>query len=207
MLQCKILLVDDHAAVRAGYRRFIEMEKHLLVAGEASNANDAWALLEQEKIDLAVVDISMPGQSGFELIKRLRLKHPTLKIVVLSMHDTPVIASKAIEQGANGYVTKSSPPEELIQVIHRVLGNQVASSSDIENAQVNVEVLTAREMDIVRSLTAGATIEQTAISLGISAKTVSNNLSQIRQKLNLQTDFELAFWAWNKGLNTRPLST
>lgn len=207
MLQCNILLVDDHAAVRAGYRRFIEMENDLVVAAEAGNANDAWAVLDTKQIDLVVVDISMPGQSGFELIKRLRLKRPALKIVVLSMHDTPVIAGKAIEQGANGYVTKSSPPEELVHVIHRVLGNQVASSSDIENAQESLEVLTAREMDIVRSLTAGATIEQTATALGISAKTVSNNLSQIRQKLNLQTDFELAFWAWNKGLNPRPLST
>lgn len=226
-LDTTVLLVDDHAAVRTGYRRFIEMEHDLRVVHEASNAEQAVAWLNTNQVDLAIMDISMPGQSGLELIRRVRLKWPELPIVILTMHDSPVVASKALEQGAMGYVTKSSPPEELINALRRVLsgvrhvssdlaaevthrpkatGSAPPLTDDVPQGGVAPGGLSPREVDIVRMLAEGRTIEQTAESLGISSKTVSNNLSQIRQKLGVQTDFELAFWAWSQGVARKPPS-
>jgi len=229
-LESRIILVDDHAAVRAGYKRFIDSESDMIVVGEAGNADQAFALLKTTTCDALVLDISMPGQSGLELIKRVRLKWPKLALVVLSMHDSPVVASKALEQGARAYVTKSSEPEELIQGIRMALGEQTFVSSDVqsqglltgtrpqpgqenllqaihETSELGPNLtcgLTAREVDVVRLLVEGHTIEQVAVSLGISGKTVSNNLSHIRQKLGVQTDFELAFWAWSQGFGRKP---
>ena len=229
-LESRIILVDDHAAVRAGYKRFIDSETDLIVVGEAGNADQAFALLKTHACDALVLDISMPGQSGLELIKRVRLKWPKLALVVLSMHDSPVVAAKALEQGARAYVTKSSEPEELIQGIRMALGEQTFVSGDVQSqglfnstgpqhAQENLQQhphatqepattltcgLTPREVDVVRLLVEGHTIEQVGVSLGISGKTVSNNLSQIRQKLGVQTDFELAFWAWSQGFGRKP---
>lgn len=218
-LDSKIILVDDHAAVRSGYKRFIDSENDLVVVGEASNAEQAFALLKTTACDALVLDISMPGQSGLELIKRVRLKWPKVALIVLSMHDSPVVAAKALEQGARAYVTKSSDPDELIQGIRKALGAQTFVSSDVEPQHINPDNthptaaeahpiaasgLTPREVDVVRLLMEGNTIEQAAENLGISSKTVSNNLSQIRQKLGVQTDFELAFWAWNQGFGRKP---
>ncbi|WP_171035200.1 response regulator transcription factor [Limnobacter alexandrii] len=229
-LESRIILVDDHSAVRAGYKRFIDSEHDLSVVGEASNADQAFALLKTQACDALVLDISMPGQSGLELIKRVRLKWPRLALIVLSMHDSPVVAAKALEQGARAYVTKSSEPDELIQAIRMALGEQTFVSSDVqtqgmltgalpvqppekqnvpsdgtgESPTVTASGLTPREVDVVRLLVEGHTIEQVGISLGISGKTVSNNLSQIRQKLGVHTDFELAFWAWSQGFGRKP---
>ncbi|WP_370263077.1 response regulator [Limnobacter sp.] len=223
-----IVLIDDHAAVRSGYRRFIDSEHDLKVVGEGGNADEAFALLKSTPCDALVLDISMPGQSGLELIRRVKIHWPKLPIVVLSMHDSPVIASKAFEQGANGYVTKSSDPEELVLGLRKVLSGQKHVSKDIVAqgldstllveansglpGQVNgpamgpqlPSALTPREVEVVRLLAEGNTIEQAAAGLGISTKTVSNNLSQIRQKLGVNTDFELAFWAWSHGLGKIP---
>ncbi|WP_334119667.1 response regulator transcription factor [Limnobacter sp.] len=200
-LESRIILVDDHAAVRSGYKRFIDSESDMVVVGEAGNADMAFALLKTQPCDVLVLDISMPGQSGLELIKRVRLKWPTLALVVLSMHDSPVVAAKALEQGARAYVTKSSDPNELILGIRKALGEQTYVSTDV---QAQASGLTPREVDVVRLLVEGHTIDQVAGSLGISSKTVSNNLSQIRQKVGVQTDFELAFWAWSQGFARKP---
>lgn len=229
-LESRIVLVDDHAAVRSGYKRFIDTEHDLRVVGEASNAEQAFELLKTTPCDALVLDVSMPGQSGLELIKRLGLKWPRLPLVVLSMHDSPVVASKALEQGAKGYVTKSSDPDQLIQALRKAISGQTHVSPDIQSQGLVLETpnraletntgndsppeqqthemqvggLTPREVDVVRLLLEGKTIDQVAASLGISSKTVSNNLSQIRQKVGVQTDFELAFWAWSQGLGRKP---
>lgn len=200
-LESRIILVDDHAAVRSGYKRFIDSESDMVVVGEAGNADQAFALLKTQPCDVLVLDISMPGQSGLELIKRVRLKWPRLALVVLSMHDSPVVAAKALEQGARAYITKSSDPNELILGIRKAVGEQTYVSTDV---QAQTSGLTPREVDVVRLLVEGQTIDQVATSLGISSKTVSNNLSQIRQKVGVQTDFELAFWAWSQGFARKP---
>lgn len=200
-LESRIILVDDHAAVRSGYKRFIDSESDMVVVGEASNAEQAFGMLKTTACDALVLDISMPGQSGLELIKRVLLKWPKLAVIVLSMHDSPVVATKALEQGAKAYVTKSSDPEELILGIRKALGEQSYVSSDVQSQSTG---LTPREVDVVRLLVEGHTIDQVAVSLGISGKTVSNNLSQIRQKVGVQTDFELAFWAWSQGFGKKP---
>jgi two-component system, NarL family, response regulator FusR len=229
-LESRIILVDDHAAVRSGYKRFIDSEHDMVVVGEACNADEAFALLKSTACDALVLDISMPGQSGLELIKRVKLKWPKLALLVLSMHDSPVVAAKALEQGARAYITKSSDPNELILGLRSALGEQTFVSSDVQvqsvftagtsatpgthNTTKNEQMvvppgaqtsgLTPREIDVVRMLVEGSTIDQVATSLGISSKTVSNNLSQIRQKLGVHTDFELAFWAWSQGFARKP---
>lgn len=202
-LRNTIILVDDHAAVRAGYRRFLDDEHDMLVVGEAANSEQAYELLGQTGCDVLVLDISLPGQSGLDLLKRILIKWPKQRVIVLSMHDSPVIADKALQLGAMGYVTKSSEPEELVMAIRRTAAGLQYQSKDLASED-QAAALTARETDIVRLLVQGKTLDQVAESLGISSKTVSNNLSQIRQKLGLNTDFELAAWAWSQGLAEAP---
>lgn len=202
-LRNTIILVDDHAAVRAGYRRFLDDEHDMLVVGEAANSEQAYELLGQTGCDVLVLDISLPGQSGLDLLKRILIKWPKQRVIVLSMHDSPVIADKALQLGAMGYVTKSSEPEELVMAIRRTAAGLQYQSKDLASEE-QAAALTARETDIVRLLVQGKTLDQVAESLGISSKTVSNNLSQIRQKLGLNTDFELAAWAWSQGLAEAP---
>lgn len=197
----RILLVDDHAVVRAGYRRFLEQEPGYEVIAESSSGEEAYALLQtREHPDIVVLDLTMPGGGGLSTLRRLKIRWPLLPVLVCSMHDNLAFAVQAMRAGANGYVTKSSDPAFMVVAVRRVLGGATALSPDIEaklertsgsNAQQPTLGLSLREFEIFRLIAAGKSHEEIAALLNLSAKTVANNHSLIKQKLGISTDIEL----------------
>jgi two-component system, NarL family, invasion response regulator UvrY len=197
----ELLLVDDHAVVRQGYRRLMERRPDLHVAAEAADAEEALQCLRTHPIDLIVLDLSLPGMGGIELIRRILQRYPEVRILVFSMHRDPLFASQALRAGALGYITKSSTPETLIHAIYKVARNEKVLSPDIapemalsllDGESNPASELSPREFEILRLLLGGQAVEEIAAILNISPKTVQNTHYQIKAKLGVRSDFELA---------------
>ena len=196
----RILLVDDHAVVRAGYRRFLETEPDYRVVAEASSGEEAYTLLQSNQPDVVVLDLSMPGRGGLSTLRRIKLRWPLLAVLVCSMHDNLAFALQAMRAGANGYVTKSSDPAFMVTAVRRVLTGtpvmspdvalKLASASTLDSEQPTLG-LSVREFEIFRLIAAGRSHDEIADLLCVSAKTVANNHSLIKQKLGVNTDIEL----------------
>jgi two-component system invasion response regulator UvrY len=195
-----ILLVDDHAIVREGYRSLLQKQPRLRVVAEANDGATAYRLFKETQPDLVIMDLTMPGIGGFETIKRIRQWDPAARILVFTMHLNATYAVQAIRAGAKGYVTKSSPPEELLRAIFEVLRGRTATSADIDHElalshvageAAAVEILTAREFEILRLLLAEQTTEKIAGILHVSPKTVANTRYLIKSKLGVSSDIEL----------------
>ncbi len=195
----RILLIDDHAVVRAGYRRFLEQEPGYAVIGEAGSAEEGYQQLQQLSPDIVVLDLSMPGEGGLSGLRRFKLRWPLLPVLVFSMHDHLAFALQALRAGANGYVTKSSEPQFMVAAVRRVLEGELAVSPDLGARLARAGGtgapptlgLTVREFDIFRLIASGKTHEEIADLLCLSTKTVTNLHSLIRQKLGIATDIEL----------------
>ena len=203
-----VLLLDDHAVVRTGYRRLIDAEPDMQVVAEAATAAEAYALLQQQHIDLAVVDISLRGTSGIDAIRRIVTRDISAKVLVLSMHDNPGIVTQAMRAGALGYLTKSSEPGDLLDAIRTVARGRRVLSPDV--AQVLAEAsldqeqmlnrLTPREFEVLRMVASGEETRQIASCMHLSPKTVLNHLSMVRQKLETDSDFKQLRLAVRHGL-------
>jgi DNA-binding NarL/FixJ family response regulator len=194
----RILLVDDHTVVRAGYRRFLEQEPDCQVVGEASSGEEAYLLLQTIEPDVVILDLSMPGQGGLPVLRRIKLRWPLLPVLVFSMHDNLPFVVQALRAGATGYITKSSEPESMVRAVRSVVAGTQTLSPDValrlEQASSSSQPtlgLSLREFDIFRLLASGKTHEEIASLLNVSVKTVANNQSLIRQKLGISTDIEL----------------
>ena len=205
----KLMLVDDHAIVRSGFRRMLEQEPNLHIVAEADNGERAYALYVKEMPDVVVMDLSMPGMSGFEIIRRIVAREPTARILVFSMHEDAMRAERAIQLGARGYVTKSSAPEVLAKAIVEVAAGRPFLSADVAQSIAHsklagednpLKVLTAREFEIFRLLVAGRGAADIARILNLSAKTVANNRTLINQKLRASGDVELVLLALRHNL-------
>ena len=211
-MRWRVMLVDDHAVVRAGYRRLLEDEPDLVVVGEQADADGAHAALGrvpagsppgQCAADLLVLDLSMPGRSGLDLLRRAALRWPRLRVLVFSMHDSPAMVTQALKAGAAGFVTKSSEPEVLVQALRRIAaGEAPVLSPDLDRALPGGVApppphlsLSPREFDVLRGLLEGQTLEQIADRLRLSPKTVSNYQTAIRQRLGVATAVELLHYA------------
>lgn len=203
-----VLLLDDHAVVRTGYRRLIDAEPDMQVVAEAATATEAYARLQEQPIDLAVVDISLRGTSGIDAIRRIVVRDIDVKVLVLSMHDNPGIVTQAMRAGALGYLTKSSEPGDLLDAIRTVARGRRVLSPDV--AQVLAEAsldqeqmlnrLTPREFEVLRMVASGEETRQIASCMHLSPKTVLNHLSMVRQKLETDSDFKLLRLAVRHGL-------
>ncbi len=199
-----ILLVDDHAIVREGYRSLIKKQPDMEVIAEASDGNQAYLHFKTYAPDVTVMDLSMPGQSGVETIARIKQRNSAAKILVFTMHQNPRFAIQAIRAGALGYVTKSSPPDILLKAIRDVYRGRRTLSPDIAQAlalektgheTIALETLTAREFEILRLLAEANSKEDIAKILNISFKTVSNCHYLIKRKLGVASDIELTHLA------------
>lgn len=199
-----ILLVDDHAIVREGYRALLKKQPNLEVVAEAADANQAYQLYKLHLPDVTIMDLSLPGQSGIEIISRIKHRNPRVKIVVFTMHQNPRFAAQAMNAGALGYVTKSSPPEVLLNAIFDVNSGRRALSPDIAQAlalekigheTAALETLSIREFEILRLLAEGRSKEEIAHTLNISPKTVANCHYLIKSKIGVDNDIELVHWA------------
>lgn len=204
----RIILIDDHAVVRNGYRRLLDAEPGLQVVGEAASADEANALVLRTTADVALVDLSLRGSSGIEAIRGMLARCPELKVLVLSMHEGAGHITQALRSGALGYLTKYCEPGEVIDGIRRIAAGKRVFSPEI--AQVLAEAaadgdgalahLTPREFEVLRMLVQGESANVIASSMHLSPKTVLNYLSLIRQKLDADTDFKLLHLAARHGL-------
>jgi DNA-binding NarL/FixJ family response regulator len=201
----KVMLVDDHAVVRTGYRRLLDDEPDLWVCSEHGDADEAYVALGQglqPQVDVMVLDLSMPGRSGLALLRRAKLRWPGLRVLVFSMHDNPAMVAQAFKAGAQGYVTKSSEPAVLVQVLRQVArGDAGVCSPDVATAglqplaQPPHVLLSVREFEVLRGLVQGLTVDQIAEQMHLSSKTVSNYQTQIRQRLGVSTAVDLLRYA------------
>ena len=208
-----ILLVDDHAIVREGYRSVLGRQPGLRVVAEAADGAEAYRLFKATRPDLVVMDLTMPGVGGIEAIRHIRQWDPAALILVFTMHQNAAFAVQAIRAGARGYVTKTSPPEALVRAVFDVLGGRIALSPDIDHElalsrladqPVAAEVLTAREFGVLHMLLAERSAEDIAELLHLSPKTVANLHSLIKSKLGVGSDIELVCFALRQGLLTAP---
>jgi DNA-binding NarL/FixJ family response regulator len=204
----RVGLVDDHAVVRAGYRRLVELEDDLEVVAEFADAESAYAALSRGEacpLDLLVLDLSLPGQGGLELLRRLGQRRPDLRALVFSMHDAPATVRQCLRAGAAGFVTKSSAPEVLVDALRRIGRGEIALSADVAAAAASDAppphaALSVREFDILQRLVAGHGVEQIAQTLHLSAKTVANYQTEIRRKLDVGNAVELLRYAQRHGI-------
>jgi DNA-binding NarL/FixJ family response regulator len=203
----RILIVDDHPLIREGMRGTINREADLMVCGEAENASQAVEAFQKLAPDLALVDITLPGRSGLELVKDLKAIRPNAIILAISMHDESLYAERMLRAGASGYITKDQPPAELLKAIRQVLDNRVYVSKEVsENLlrrlsgkpQANrspMEILTDREFEILRFIGEGKSLKEIAWQLHITGKTVAVHSANIREKLRLQSTAQLIRFA------------
>lgn len=203
-----VLLVDDHAVVRAGYRRLIDAESDMRLVAEAENADQAIAAVREHPIDVVIMDLSLREGSGLDAIGRLLERQPQLRVLVFSMHQSAGHVTQALRKGALGYITKHSDPLEMIAAIRTVAQGKRVFSSDIAHVlaceavqhQNPLFCLTPREFDILRLFSTGAAPSAVGEQLHLSPKTVQNHLSNIRSKLEVGSEMELLLLAARHGL-------
>jgi DNA-binding NarL/FixJ family response regulator len=204
-----IVLVDDHAVVRAGVRRLLEQEPLFEVIGEAESGEKAYQIFGELKPDVMVMDLSMPGMGGLESIRRILMRYEKAKILVLSMHEDLSFANQALKLGAKGYLTKNTLADDLVKSIETVtqgdvfLSDEIAKKMAMQSISGNqdpVHELSAREFEIFRLLAEGLDIDAISSTLNISSKTVSNYQTMIKQKLNINTPIELIRYAIKVGV-------
>ena len=196
----KVFLVDDHAVVREGYRRLLERSAGITVVGEAANAAEAYTEFQRVQPDVVVMDISLPGASGIDALRRILAREPGAKVLMFSMHEESIFATRAFQAGALGYITKASAPEILVDAVRAVAQGKRTISPDMAQALAlqavsggapTLEVLSQREFEVMRLLVQGLTLNDIAQQLQLSYKTVANHQSAIRQKLNVETHAQL----------------
>jgi len=203
----RILIVDDHPMMREGLRGTIKGEPDLEICGEAEDAKQALERLGNCKPDLVLMDITLPGKNGLELIKDIRVTHPNLPILVLSMHDESLYAERALRAGAGGYITKQQSPAELISAIRKVMDGQTYVSRQLSEKILKIysgrqvattsplETLTDREFEVFHLIGEGKTTGNIATNLHLSPKTVAVHYANIRRKLKLETYSDLIRYA------------
>ena len=209
--QITVLLVDDHAVVREGYRRLLERHGDIAVIGEAADAAEAHALFSALDPQIVVMDITLPGTSGIEAMHRMLLYKPGTRVLVFSMHEEAIFARRALQAGAFGYLTKASAPDVLVEAVHAVAEGKKYLSGDIARKlalrevgveQQGADKLSAREFEVLHLLAQGRSIKEIAESMGINSKTVANHQSMIKQKLGADTAIQLLIKANQLGMET-----
>jgi two-component system invasion response regulator UvrY len=203
-----VLLVDDHAVVREGYRRLLERDDSLAVVGEAATAADAIRCDGELKPDVVVLDIALPGVSGIEILRRIIARRPDARVLMFSMYQDGIYASRAINAGARGYLSKASAPDLLVEAVRCVAGGQRYLSPDVEQAMTKqsstenqlADSLSTRELEVLRMLTQGYGVEEIGERLGLSPKTAANHQSSIKQKLGANSALQLILIAQQFGL-------
>ena len=203
----RILLIDDHPIVRLGVRRILSEHFNPVLIGEAGDAESGATQALNEDWDVVVLDITMPGAVGLDVLKHLREQRPTLPILVLSIHPANQFARRALHAGASGYVTKDTAPSELVGAIEEVkrgrryVSDAVKATMGGTRAKITThETLSDREYQALRMLGSGRTVSEISEELGLSVKTVSTYRARVLQKLGMRTNAELMRYAMENGL-------
>ena len=205
----RVLLVDDHAVVREGYRRLLERTPEIEVVAEAATGEDAYRAFCDLNPDVVVMDINLTGMSGIEAARRMLAREPDARILVFSMHEDALFGSRALQAGARGYVTKASAPEVLVEAVKAVSAGRLYISHDmaqelalqtVPGQDLPLNALSPREFEVFRLLAEGKSVGDIARILSLSQKTVANYQSLIKQKLDADTSAQMVWIALKRGL-------
>jgi len=206
----RVLLVDDHAVVRTGFRLLLQSQPDISVVAEAQSGEAACQMYADLTPDVVVMDLGMPGMGGLEALRRIRSRNPAARVLALSAHDDPMHARRALREGALGFLSKRSAPEALIEAIaciaagQRYLDPNLAQKlalAEIEGATRSpIEQLSEREFEVFIRLAGGATVQKIADDLKLSASTIGTHLYNIKQKLGVVNQSELTLLAIRHGL-------
>jgi len=206
----KILIADDHAIVREGLKQILAATPDMVVAGEATSGNEALKMARQTPYDLVLLDISLPGKNGLEVLKQLRLESARMPILMLSMYPEEQYALRALKAGANGYLTKESAPDELITAIGKVsrggnyvsasLAEKLAAYLGRETDKRPHQLLSDREYQVMLLIASGKTVSEIAHELMLSVKTISTNRARSLQKLGMKSNSEFTYYAVKESL-------
>jgi two-component system invasion response regulator UvrY len=206
----KILLADDHAVVRHGVKQILDAAFPQSVFGEAQNGRELLALVRNEKWDIVVLDLTMQGGSGLDVLKQIKHDHPQLPVLILSMYPEEQYAVRAIKAGAAGYLNKEGAPEELVTALQKIFeGGQYISSSVADELVQHMrqaddrplhEQLSDREYQVLCMIASGKEVKQISMDLSLSAKTISTYRARLLEKMNMQTNAELTHYAVQNGL-------
>jgi two-component system, NarL family, invasion response regulator UvrY len=201
----RILIADDHAVVRRGLRQTVSEEHDMTVVGEASNAQELLGLVRKQPCDVVVLDISMPGRSGLDVLVELHREYTRLPVLVLSMHSEDQYAMRALRIGAAGYLTKETAPEELVKAIRKVvtggkyitpsLAEKLALGLGKDSEQPLHETLSEREYEVMCLIASGKSVTDISTELSLSVKTISTYRARILEKMNLKNNAELMHYA------------
>ena len=210
----RVLIADDHAIVREGLKRILEGQEGIEIAGEATNGHEVVRAVRDVEFDVLLLDMSMPGRSGMELIRQVKSEKPKLRILVLSMHEEHQYAVRAIRAGASGYLTKESAATLLVAAIRKVgaggafisaeVAEQLALSAMPHAAGPAHATLSDREFQVFQRLVAGAGVTQIAGDLNLSVKTVSTHKARLMEKLGVANQAELIHYALKHRLSEDP---
>ncbi|MBI4788993.1 MAG: response regulator transcription factor [Chloroflexi bacterium] len=200
-----ILIADDHALIREGFKKILKSQPDLTLVGEASNARELFARLAHLNVDIVLLDISMPGESGLEALKELRQKYPRLPVLILSVHPEERFAVRALKSGAAGYITKESAVEELVQAIRKIVGGgkyvsvalaeHLADELEAGNGRPLHEMLSNREFQVMRMIASGKKSSDIAEELSVSLSTVNTYRNRIFEKMKMQSNVDLTRYA------------
>jgi DNA-binding NarL/FixJ family response regulator len=201
----KILIADDHAVVRRGIREILEETPDLLVGAEAATAGDVLRLVRDQRWDVVVLDVHLPGANGLELLHEVRRERPEMRVLVLTGYPEEQYALRAIKAGAMGFLTKESAPEKLVDAVRKIaaggryvgedVAQMLASAVAGDGSGAPHERLSNREFEVLRMLASGKTVSQVAENLSLSVKTVSTHRTRILQKMGMKTNAELTHYA------------
>lgn len=203
----RLLLVDDHPVVRAGYQRFLEQTDGISVVAQAGDAGAAWDAFVRHEPDFTLTDLSLPGGSGLELLRRIRVRRADARVLVFSMYDSPMLVRRAFDAGASGFLSKQSTPQSLLDAVRVIAAGGRYLSTQLPPALLQrsldddrLDALTPREFEIFRLLARGESPLECARALNLSAKTVSNHQTMIKEKLGVATSAALVHVAIRHGV-------
>ena len=210
----RVVVADDHAIVREGLKRIVSSLAGMMVLGEAADGAEVMARVRELEFDVLLLDLSMPGRSGMELIRQVHAERPRLRILVLSMHQELQYAVRSIKSGASGYLTKESAPDQLEQAIRKIASGGAFVSAEVAQQlalgampggqTLPHEGLSAREFEVFHLLVAGVSVTDAAARLNLSVKTISTHKSNLMHKMELQSTAELVRYAMTHGLVEQP---
>lgn len=206
----RALIVDDHEIVRKGIVHILSEAPDMVVAGDVSNENEALSFIRNNEVDLVLLDISMPGRGGLEILKSIKSEKPVLPVLMLSVHPEDQYALRAIKAGASGYITKNCSPEELISAVYTVAGGRkyvtptmaekLATEITLPKSDLPHERLSDREYQFLIMVASGKTVKEIASELNLSVKTISTYRSRVLEKMDLKNNSELTHYAIRNGL-------
>ena len=201
----EVIIADDHPIVRAGLKQIIMEENDIAVSGEASNGVDLLSRVRQRDFDVVLLDLTMPGMEGIDVLKQLKIEKPHLPVIILTIHPESQYALRILKAGASGYLTKASASDELIEAIRKVnrggkyistsLAEKIAYALYEETEKPPHEILSDREYQVLCLIGSGKTVSQIADSLSLSVKTVSTYRSRILEKMHMENNAELIYYA------------